>query len=42
MSVLQGFVLAKHFTDFKQFVPKQFAAIWVLFIVMPLSNEVVF
>lgn len=35
-SVLQGFVLAKHFTDFKQFAP-----IKLLFIVIPLSNEVV-
>jgi hypothetical protein len=40
-SVLEDFALAKNFTNLKQFAPKQFTAIWVLFIVMPLSSEVV-
>jgi hypothetical protein len=36
-NVLQGFALAKEFIE-----PKQFAAIRVLFIVMPLSNGIAF
>jgi hypothetical protein len=40
-NLLEDFALTKQLTVLKQFAPKQFAAVWVLFIVMPLSNEVV-